>query len=398
MKQRTAIVTDGEQRAALAVVRSLGAAGYRCVVAASSRATIAAASRFAARTVIVPDALAEPAAFASAILSLTAEERADLVIPIAEAALLAVLPERSRLLPAVLPFPDVGTFEAVSDKQRLLEEASKIGIPTPTQRVLFAADSLSPEDLAGLDYPVVIKPSRSVGQDSHSRVKLGVTYAVDAHELKRKISALQPAAFPILLQRRIIGDGIGIFVLLWQGKLRARFAHRRISEKPPSGGISVYRESIPVDTQLLEHSVTLLERFGWSGVAMVEYKRDQISGKCYLMEVNGRFWGSLQLAVDSGVDFPRLLVACALGEPVAPQISYRVGVRSRWWWGQIDHLVGRLSRRPSAPPLPPGTPSTARAFADLFLGPFRSADYEEVLRWSDPAPFWNETIRWMRAE
>ena len=47
---------------------------------------------------------------------------------------------------------------------------------------------------------------------------------------------------------------------------------------------------------------------------MVEYKRDSSTGQPYLMEVNGRFWGSLQLAIDSGVDFPRILVACALGE------------------------------------------------------------------------------------
>ena len=71
---------------------------------------------------------------------------------------------------------------------------------------------------------------------------------------------------------------------------------------------------------------------------MVEYKRDSATGQPYLMEVNGRFWGSLQLAIDSGVDFPRILVACALGEHGQQMPSYRVGVRSRWWWGVLPEF------------------------------------------------------------
>jgi predicted ATP-grasp superfamily ATP-dependent carboligase len=128
---------------------------------------------------------------------------------------------------------------------------------------------------------------------------------------------------------------------------------------------------------------------------MVEYKRDAATGVPYLMEVNGRFWGSLQLAIDSGVDFPALLIECALGEREVPAPEYRVGVRSRWWWGQVDHLVGRLRSHPSAPTTVGGIASATRAFGDLVLGPFRPADYEEVLRWSDPRPFCYETIRWL---
>ena len=80
MNRRTVIVTDGEQRAALAVVRSLGRAGYRCVVASSSRASIAGGSRFVARCVMVPDALVKPSEFADALVALALEEQAALVL------------------------------------------------------------------------------------------------------------------------------------------------------------------------------------------------------------------------------------------------------------------------------------------------------------------------------
>jgi hypothetical protein len=115
------------------------------------------------------------------------------------------------------------------------------------------------------------------------------------------------------------------------------------------------------------------------------------------MEVNGRFWGSLQLAIDAGVDFPRLLASCALGERVESQTAYQIGVRSRWWWGQVDHLISRVRRRATTANVPPETLSATRVLGNLLLGPFRSSDYEEVLWWNDPRPFLNETIRWMGA-
>lgn len=396
MTRRAVIVTDGEQRAALAVVRSLGAQ-YRCIVAASSGASIAGASRFCDRSVTVPDALERPDEFAAAIIAIAADERASLVLPISEQSVLAILPVRSRLLPAVIPFPDFEAFNSLTDKRRLLEEASKLGIAIPAQVVVPNVTSLASIDFDALHYPIVMKPGRSVGGHASSRAKLSVLYAASADELRRKIRLQPAAAFPLLLQQRIVGPGTGIFLLLWDGEQRAQFAHRRLCEKPPSGGVSVYRESIALDEELLERSRALLDRFGWRGVAMVEYKRDSATGQPYLMEVNGRFWGSLQLAIDAGVDFPRLLAASALGERVQPQTSYRIGVRSRWWWGQVDHLASRVRRRATAPPLPPGTVSVARAVGDLLFGPFRPGDYEEVLWLNDPRPFWNETVSWMGA-
>ena len=391
----TVIVTDGEERAALAVVRSLGAAGHRCIVTSSSRPSIAGGSRFVTRTVTVPNALERPTEFADAIVALVAAEKAAVVLPIAEQSLLAILPVRARLSPAIVPFPDIAAFSALTDKERLLEEASRLGIAIPSQEIVRDIDAVVSMDLSRLRYPMVLKPARSVSERAGVRAKFSVAYASDASELQRKLRALPPAAFPLLLQQRVVGPGTGIFLLLWDGKVKAQFAHERLCEKPASGGESVYRESVAIDEELRDRSRALLDRFGWRGVAMVEYKRDVATGQPYLMEVNGRFWGSLQLAIDSGVDFPRILVGCALGEHSQEVPSYRTGVRSRWWWGQIDHLVGRVRRSGTTDPLPSNTRSARRAVGDLLLGPLRRADYEEVLRWTDPGPFLNETIRWI---
>jgi hypothetical protein len=113
------------------------------------------------------------------------------------------------------------------------------------------------------------------------------------------------------------------------------------------------------------------------------------------MEVNGRFWGSLQLAIDAGVDFPALLLAAATGEPVPPVSQYAVGVRSRWWWGDVDHLVARLRRSREALSLPADAPGRWSAIRD-FLTIHAGSDREEILRRDDPRPFWRETRQWFR--
>ena len=108
-----------------------------------------------------------------------------------------------------------------------------------------------------------------------------------------------------------------MFALFDRGRLVAEFSHRRLREKPPAGGASVLSESLPVDPRLREFALRMLGPIGWHGVAMMEYKQDRRTGDFVLMEVNGRFWGSLELAVAAGVDFPFL--ACQLARAFGPR-------------------------------------------------------------------------------
>ncbi|HEY7860737.1 MAG TPA: ATP-grasp domain-containing protein [Gemmatimonadaceae bacterium] len=394
MTPRRILVTDGSQRSALAVVRSLGRAGHRVFVCATRAPSLAGASRFAVAQGEVADGLHAPAQFVEDVRSLIERWRIDMLIPIAESSLLALLPEREQLGVAI-PFPDADSFRAISNKQALLESAARVGIAVPRHLVLRTPEDASAIDPALLDYPVVLKPARSVAEHGGQRVATGVRHVADADALRPELASLSAAAFPLMVQQRIVGPGIGIFLLTWQGAELAAFAHRRLREKPPSGGVSVYAESVIADPQLLERSRALLEQFKWNGVAMVEYKLHVSTGIPYLMEVNGRFWGSLQLAIDAGVDFPALLVAAASDESPQPVTSYRAGTRSRWWWGDVDHLLARWSKGAKALSLPADAPSRMRSTFD-FLVFWRPRDRSDVLRLGDPRPFFRETIDWFR--
>jgi predicted ATP-grasp superfamily ATP-dependent carboligase len=389
------LVTDGDERAALAVVRSLGAAGHSVHVAGPRRRTLAAVSRLAVASFATPDPLASPDAYVEAVARYVAEHGISMVLPIGEPALLAVLAARERFGDAVIPFPSIDVFRAVNDKLALGTVAAGVGIACPPQWVLSDSGAAADFDLSAVPFPVVLKPSRSVGEAEGVRSKQRVRHARDASEFRAHIATLPAAAYPLLVQQRIVGPGQGVFLLRWNGATVAAFAHRRLLEKPPSGGVSVYAESIPLEPHLLAQSERLLAAFEWQGVAMIEYKLDAATGTPYLMEVNGRFWGSLQLAIDAGVDFPRLLVDYALGAPVSAPPSYRVGQRGRWWWGEVDHVLARLRRSDAELALPPDAASRGSAIAG-FATRWRPGERDAVFRFADPLPFVYETVRWIQ--
>jgi predicted ATP-grasp superfamily ATP-dependent carboligase len=378
------VITDGNERVALATARSLVRAGHTVCVTAPTRLSLAGVSRGVDARLLVADPLTHPAGYAAELGRLLREQGEALVLPLTDASLEAVLEHRTALPQGVvLPFPDLETYRAASDKAHVLKLAESCGFAVPETLVVATRerrDIAVPDDF----FPAVVKPHRSVVDAAEGRRKVPVTPVADATACRRALDLLPPGAFPVLLQRRVSGAGEGFFALRWGGRTIAMFAHRRLREKPPAGGVSVYRESIPLVAELAGPGVRLLDALNWQGVAMIECKRDAETGAYVVMEINGRFWGSLQLAIDAGVDFPALLVGCATGTGVAETRDYRVGVRSRWFWGDVDQFYLRLRA---------GMKDGLRALIELLgsVGRARS----EVWRWRDPLPFAVETLQWL---
>ena len=132
MQRLRVLVTDGEQRSALAIVRSLGRAGYEVEVVSTSGKSLAGASRWVREDHLVPDPLDEPEAFAEAVLECVRERSIDVLLPVTEASLRVLLPLRPKLGDVLLPFSDAETFERVSDKKSILQAAGELGLrPTP---------------------------------------------------------------------------------------------------------------------------------------------------------------------------------------------------------------------------------------------------------------------------
>src|SRR5207244_362819 len=86
-----------------------------------------------------------------------------------------------------------------------------------------------------------------------------------------------------------------------------------------------------------ELAAAVLREWRGQGPARVEF-RDE-GTQPWLREVNGRFWGSLQLAIAAGCDSPRLWADVLTGQPLDRPTPYREGVTLRWLWGDVKRFL-----------------------------------------------------------
>ena len=396
MKPLRAFVTDGDQRPALAITRSLGRKGISVLVGADRASSLASASKYCAGHVTYPSPYLSPDDFDRFVLNLVERERIDIVVPVTDVTTHLVAKNQSALSGrTTTTAPSFDAFDFVANKWSLLQRAATCGIAIPRTHFVQDGGALTPL-LGQIEYPAVVKPMRSRIRTNAGWLAATVQYASNESELLRLYRDVDfLSAYPSMIQERVVGPGIGVFVLCNRGRLCAAFAHRRLREKPPSGGASVLCESIALDPELVDQTMRLLGPLEWHGVAMMEFKQDRRTRQAFLMEVNGRFWGSLQLAVHAGVDFPYLSCQLALGQKIAAPPSYEIGVKSRWLLGDLDHLLLRLFHSNGDQHLPEGTPSRARALFEFLRVFGRGVNYD-VLNRDDPRPFVHEACQYAR--
>jgi predicted ATP-grasp superfamily ATP-dependent carboligase len=383
----TVFVTDGNERPALAIVRALGRRGMSVIVGDSERVSLASTSRYCASHINYPSPHLDRIGFERFLIDFVSRGGIDVVLPVTDITTHAVCTRQEAIRAhAALAVPPLAAFNSVSDKATLVAQAKRCGVPVPRTHLIENARRLL-DVLSGLEYPVVVKPTRSRVPVEGGWLSTTVHYAGSPQEL---VDLYQHTpylrSFPSLLQQRIVGPGLGVFMLFDRGRLVSEFGHVRLREKPPSGGVSVLRESTTVDSTLRDYAMRVFGPIGWHGVAMMEFKEDIRTGTRFLMEVNGRFWGSLQLAIDAGVDFPYLVCQLAMGQPPKAMPLYRPGVKSRWLLGDLDHLCLRLFKSDRALDLSPSAPSRVRTFVDFIKFHQRDMHYE-IARLDDPRPF-----------
>ena len=133
------------------------------------------------------------------------------------------------------PCTNAETFGDISDKYRLMQRAVAQGVGFQT---IFVPDGKLESVLEEVsEFPVVVvKPGCSLVRDGRQwKDKRVVCRVQDA--LVRLYKETPYLRSPSLIQRRVIGEGQGLFVLDERGPgLLGMFAHRRLRERPPSGG------------------------------------------------------------------------------------------------------------------------------------------------------------------
>jgi predicted ATP-grasp superfamily ATP-dependent carboligase len=336
------LVTDGHWRKTLAVVRSLGRRGISVAVGERTFLNTSFFSKYCSRRIVYPSPRRNPDQFIEFILKEIRKNHYECLFPMEEETLLLVAQHREEISRhTYLLIPDLDKIEFVRDKGNLIRFAGSHGIPIP--KTIYSLENPEPDMVQG---PAVIKPRISSGS-------FGIAYVKKREDLIPLYQNVH-ARYPFPLIQEWIPDGGGTFgfsaLFDEASNVKAAFVHKKQRMYPVQGGPSTLREGVE-HPQIMEWGVSLLKSLNWVGVAMIEFKVDPRDGTPKLMEVNPRFWGSLHLAIVSGVDFPYLMLKMARGEAFDPVLHYPLGKRCRWLlFGDILHFLTnphRFRLRPS---------------------------------------------------
>ena len=391
------IVLGVDNPMGLAVVRDLGRHGARVIGLGRSLSALGLQSRWCHRSVIRETG--------SDCLLRQIEELADtydcaVLLTISESDIQWINDHRSRLetrLRCAVPSPEI--MAVVLDKARSQDLAVDLGIEVPMTCIVDPAVPLN-DQITELSYPVVLKwanPHDVKGALNRAGLKLKkYEYSYDRQDLLNKLLPYKEVGQFPLIQEYVPGYGLGHFFLVRDGRVLLRFQHRRLHEWPPDGGVSTLCESLSLDdhSEALARSEALIRKLDWEGVAMVEYRYDPDTGRYVFMEVNGRFWGSLPLAIAAGVPF-----AWGLATPdpasLARANDYRPSVKARFFVPDLRRLM-RLLFQPHLienKALKVNRLAEVLRFVCLYLDP--KVRYF-VFQWQDQKPFWVDLVAMIR--
>lgn len=339
------LVFGEDDRSLLAVVRSLGRRGLEVHVAGCPPESHTLRSRYIAKTHIFPPFLEGGREFIDAVCGVLSKQPFDLVLPCNDASILPLAAARHQIgVLTRLYLLDDRTMAIVNDKARSAELARTLGVPLPRELSLPRGS----DPTAAIDqmrFPLVLKPVSSFTLDALSEKRYVRTAfsANDCFELARAMLSVSD----LVIQEHFAGHGVGVEVLASEGEVLAMFCHERIHE-PGTGGGSSYRRSVPADPRLAAATADMCRALNYTGVGMFEYRVNQ--PQFVFLEINGRMWGSLPLAIAAGADFPSWLYDLLTEGRKSFPGNYRMNLYARntlndiWWFRENWNARDKHSR------------------------------------------------------
>lgn len=316
--RRILIVEGGWQRGALAATRSLGRAGHYVAIA-SEVPGHSARSRYSARWFRLPK-IGSPS-FLERIRGITRGGSFEVMFAGDDEHLLHLSEHRAELAPAVFPYPAHPQVLRALDKVALYEAARSAGLSVP-ETVLSPPEG----DAEGW-----IAKERLYGPGS-------------SHEHLHATELRDGTGRNLVFQRIVEGHLLALVTLVSPAsELLYAGAQRADAVFPEPFGVSVRARSVDADGDLVNKAGELLRELGWSGIAELQFIVSG-AGEPHLIDLNGRFFGSLGLSEAAGVDLPSAWVESAFGAPVRlPRAA--TGVRYQWLEGDLRRAAASRTRR-----------------------------------------------------
>lgn len=324
---RALIIDQCGNRAALPASRALQDDGWTVGSGSTNPRGLASRSRAVSRTHPVPPASAGGPALVAAVNSAIADCGYEVVFSLDDVGVLALSSHRDEL-DAVFPYGDHTGVARAFDKFELMREAQRAGLAVPRTE---QAGELELESFGGAR--LVVKPRLTFLDGVNGHVRASVVS--DAGAAGETVQRMRDAGAEPILQEHLEGH-LMAFTAVTNRDAQIVARVQQVSDRtwPLDVGISARAHTVAVDERLATAAGRLLEALGWFGLAQLQFIRGR-DGTPRLIDFNGRFYGSLALAVAAGVNLPAIWARTAVGQPVRQAPEARVGARYQWLGGDL---------------------------------------------------------------
>jgi predicted ATP-grasp superfamily ATP-dependent carboligase len=327
---RALIVDSGEGRGSLAAARALARAGWDVGIACPSGHGLARLSRSVRYRHLVPALAAEADGFMEGVERACSTHAYDLVFPSSDGEILALSKERDRIS-SLFPYCAHEAVLRAIDKKRLADAARGVGLSTPP--TASSADQAS--ELWGSRALIVKENLHGTISPSGDFKHVAVESFADLAAAERRVLEIRASGLEPLVQPLIDGDLIAFTsVVNERGEMLARVQQVAERTYPRRAGLSARARTMPVDESLAEVVGSLLRSLGWFGLNQLQFIAPA-GAPPMLLDFNGRFYGSLSLALAAGVNLPDTWGRIAIGHTVYGRRDARRDVRYQWLEGDL---------------------------------------------------------------
>ena len=249
----------------------------------------------------------------------------EVVFGAGEAEVMALSARRGDIAAAV-PYAEHGVVCRALDKAALEPAAATAGFALP--------GVLAVSELSG-DGPVVVKARRHADPErpgAPPRVDTNVVFGAAA--ARRRVGDITATGAEPIVQPFLRGDLIA-YVAVTDRSSRVVADSMQVASRiwPPFAGASCRARTVRVDATIADTAQRLFGILGWFGLAELQFIAP--AGEApRLIDLNGRFYGSMALAVAAGANLPATWAALATGRPVVTSRA-RPGVRYQWLEGDL---------------------------------------------------------------
>ncbi|MBD1262793.1 ATP-grasp domain-containing protein [Maribacter polysiphoniae] len=221
----------------------------------------------------------------------------DLIMPIFEDGIRTLIKFKKYVKEnhKLVVLPVLKDFEIANNKALLAKHLVENDISGP---MIYHINKDNYQAVKEKDFPLLVKPLNVTDGGS------GILLFKQKEEFQDYFKQIK-REHNFIFQEFIGGYDIDCSVLCDQGDIRAFTIQKGVlygAKKfaPPIGVQFLYEENLYTVVK------KLMKTLNWSGVAHIDLRFDQNDGKFKVIEVNTRYWGSLDASLAAGINFPYL--------------------------------------------------------------------------------------------